>query len=364
VTTLFLAGDVMTGRGIDQVLRTSADPALHEPHVRDARRYVELAQAVSGPIPRPVGPEYVWGDALGELDRIAPAVRIVNLETAITTNPERWSTKSIHYRMHPSNVDVLTAAGIDVCVLANNHVLDWGVDGLRETLRTLAKAGIRTTGAGEGPGQAAEPAAVAAGDGRIVVHAWATPDAGAPSSWAPGPERPGVNVLGEGTAAAADRVIDAVDRSRRSGDRVVVSLHWGGNWGYDVPAEQRALAHRLIDAGAADIVFGHSSHHPKGIEVYGDRLILYGAGDLLNDYEGIGGREAFRADLAMLYFPELAASGSLESLTLVPVRIRRFRLQAATPDETAWLVGRLDRESRRLGASVTRVETGRLSLRW
>ena len=73
--TLFLAGDVMTGRGIDQILPRPRDPALHEPYVRNALRYVELAEESSGPVPRPVDPPYIWGDAVAELTRMAPEER-------------------------------------------------------------------------------------------------------------------------------------------------------------------------------------------------------------------------------------------------------------------------------------------------
>lgn len=83
--TLFLAGDVMTGRGIDQILAAPSDPRLHESYVRDARVYVQLAERVNGPVPRRVNPEYVWGTALELLERVSPAVRVVNLETSVNT---------------------------------------------------------------------------------------------------------------------------------------------------------------------------------------------------------------------------------------------------------------------------------------
>jgi poly-gamma-glutamate synthesis protein (capsule biosynthesis protein) len=82
--TLFLCGDVMTGRGIDQVLPQPSDPRLYEPSVKTAVRYVELAEKVNGPIPKPVDFSYIWGDALRELEQVQPAVRIINLETAVT----------------------------------------------------------------------------------------------------------------------------------------------------------------------------------------------------------------------------------------------------------------------------------------
>jgi poly-gamma-glutamate synthesis protein (capsule biosynthesis protein) len=123
---VFLSGDVMTGRGIDQVLPHPGNPVLHEPSARDARDYVQLAELRNGPIPQPVDYSYVWGDSLEELQRSEADVRIINLETSITCSEDCWLDKEIHYRMHPRNVGCLTAAGINCCSLANNHVLDWG----------------------------------------------------------------------------------------------------------------------------------------------------------------------------------------------------------------------------------------------
>ena len=85
---LFLCGDVMTGRGIDQVLPHPADPTLHEPYIGDARSYVERAESVNGAIPRPVDFDYIWGDALAELDRAGVDLRIINLETSVTSSED------------------------------------------------------------------------------------------------------------------------------------------------------------------------------------------------------------------------------------------------------------------------------------
>jgi poly-gamma-glutamate synthesis protein (capsule biosynthesis protein) len=120
-----------------------------------------------------------------------------------------------------------------------------------------------------------------------------------------------------------------------------------------VSPEARAFAHRLVDAGAADVVHGHSSHHPRGIELYRGRAILYGCGDFLNDYEGIGGNEAYRPELCLMVFVTLEAEGGpVRELSLVPMRMRRFRLQRATAEEAGWLQQTLDRESRKLGTRV------------
>jgi poly-gamma-glutamate capsule biosynthesis protein CapA/YwtB (metallophosphatase superfamily) len=110
----FFSGDVMTGRGIDHILRRPSTPALQEPDVQDARTYVELAEAASGPIPRGVDDAYIWGDVLEELDRMEPDARVVNLETTVTRSDDAWP-KLINYRMHPANVGCFTTAKLDVC---------------------------------------------------------------------------------------------------------------------------------------------------------------------------------------------------------------------------------------------------------
>jgi poly-gamma-glutamate capsule biosynthesis protein CapA/YwtB (metallophosphatase superfamily) len=363
--TLFLAGDVMTGRGIDQVLPVPSEPELHESYVRDARVYVELAERVNGPIPYPVGFDYVWGDALAELERAQPQARIVNLETSVTVSATPWLGKGINYRMHPGNVGCLTAARVDCCVLANNHVMDWGRQGLVETLATLRGAGLRTAGAGSNAREAAAPARIDLPDHRrVLVFGFGSRTSGIPSSWAAGTDEPGVNLLSELSASAAGRAAELVERFKQAGDIVVVSVHWGGNWGYDVPVGQREFAHALIDRDAADVVHGHSSHHAKAIEVYRGRPILYGCGDFVNDYEGIEGHESFRGDLALMYFVAIGTTGDLAGLSIVPLCSRQFALHRASRADAEWVMEMLERTSAELGTSAQLGPDNRISLRW
>jgi poly-gamma-glutamate synthesis protein (capsule biosynthesis protein) len=363
--TLFLCGDVMTGRGIDQVLPDSCPPQIYEPYLRDARDYVALAEQVNGPIPRPVPYEYIWGEALAELNALAPDVRIINLETAVTTQQDYWP-KGINYRMHPNNVAVLGAAGIDCCALANNHVLDWGEAGLAETLATLRGAGLKTAGAGPDLDAARAPAVMPlAGGRRVLVFAFAERYSGVAPAWAATPEGPGIDLLPELSDATVEAITARVLEIKRPGDLVVASVHWGGNWGYEIPDAHRRFAHGLIDRAGIDLIHGHSSHHFKGIEVYRGRLVLYGCGDFLNDYEGIGGQEEYRAELGLMYFPVMdPADGRLQRLTLGPTRIRRFRIQRATPEEVAWQAGVLNREGLDLGTRVEPDGGGRLRVEW
>lgn len=364
-TTLFLCGDVMTGRGIDQVLPRPGDPGLHEGYATSARDYVALAEKANGPIPRPVEFAYIWGDALAEWARIAPDLRIVNLETAVTTHSDWQRGKGIHYRMHPANVPCLTAAGIDCCVLANNHVLDWGEAGLAETLETLRRSGLQPVGAGRDEAEAAAPAVLPAAHGRVLVFSFGVASSGIPPDWAAAAARPGVNLLADLSQPTLRQIATRVNASRRAGDIVVASIHWGGNWGYAIPADHRRFARGLIDQCGVDAVHGHSSHHPLGIEVYRDRPILYGCGDFLNDYEGISGYESFRGDLSLMYFLTIdAASARLLRLSMIPMQTRRFRLNRASAADTRWLQRVLDRESRPLGGRVEAEQDGSLALHW
>jgi poly-gamma-glutamate capsule biosynthesis protein CapA/YwtB (metallophosphatase superfamily) len=224
--TLFLCGDVMTGRGVDQVLPTPSAPRIYESFASSAVVYVELAEGAHGPIPRPVSYTYIWGDALAALQRIAPDVK-------------------------------------------------------------------------------------------------------------------------------------------RPKDIVAASIHWGGNWGYDIPATQIRFAHHLIDQAGVDVVHGHSSPHAKGIEVYHDKPILYGCGEFLNDYEGIPGYETFRDDLALMYVVRMAPStGMLVSLEMTPLQMRRFCWHDASQADAAWLHNMLNREGSRLGTQVALSPDKTLLLRW
>ncbi|MCK6530094.1 CapA family protein [Myxococcota bacterium] len=362
--TLFLCGDVMVGRGVDQVLPHPSEPELREEFVRDARDYVLLAERRSGPVPRGVPPAWPWGEALAEIERAGAVARVANLETSVTRGGDFWPGKGIHYRMSPGNVGCLGAAGLDVCVLANNHVMDFGVPGLLETLETLERHGIRTAGAGRDLASARRPAAVEIGGGRLLVFGIGGWDSGIPPGWAATPERPGVDWVLAFTDDAADEVAERVRRVKRPGDLAVVSVHWGSNWGYAVPPEHTRFAHRLVEGGV-DLVHGHSSHHPRPVEVYRERLILYGCGDFINDYEGIEGYGAFRGDLVLAWFPVLQRNtGRLLGLEMSPLRTRGMRLHRASEPEGRWLREVLSFACAPLGSSVELGPEGRLRLAW
>ena len=161
------------------------------------------------------------------------------------------------------------------------------------------------------------------------------------------------------------RVRNSIAPIKRPGDIAVASIHWGANWGYDIPTWQLEFAHSLIDDADVDVVHGHSSHHVKAIEVYKGKLIIYGSGDLLNDYEGISGHEEYRADLSLLYFATIDSStGKLVRLQLMPTQIRNLRINRAVDKDISWLRNMLNREGGRFGTSVERGADDRLLLNW
>jgi poly-gamma-glutamate capsule biosynthesis protein CapA/YwtB (metallophosphatase superfamily) len=362
---VLLCGDVMIGRGIDQILPDPCPPGLHEDYASSAADYVNLAAQDSGLIPAPADLAYVWGAALDMLREKRPDAVVVNLETSITRS-EAYETKGINYRVSPRNSRCLQSFAVGCCALANNHVLDWGRAGLLETIDTLGEMGIKATGAGRDLREARSGAIMdVAGKGRVIVFSFAFPSSGVPFHWAATGDVPGVNLLPDLSAKSLALVCAAMKGVRQSGDILILSLHWGPNWGYEVSEEQRRFAHAVIDSADVSVIHGHSSHHAKAMEVYKNRLIMHGCGDFLNDYEGIEGYEAYRGDLSLMYFADVdEESGNLVGLEMAPLQIRQFRLERAKPADVDWLVGILDRESAPFGVRVTKSAIGALVASW
>ena len=333
----------MTGRGIDQVLPHPNDPRLHEPYIGEARSYVELAESVNGAIPRPVESDYIWGDALAELDRAGVDLRIVNLETSITSSEDYWRDKEIHYRMHPRNIDCITAARIDCCCLANNHVLDWGYDGLAEHCARSTQRASPTRARGATPWRLLLRRCSMCREKAACCFSYGSPTSGVPREWAATAHRPGVNFLED--LRRNRRIAGEMRGFNRQCKVIVASIHWG----YRTRDKETRFAHQLIEHGIA-VVHGHSSHHVKTAEIHSDRLVLYGCGDFLNDYEGISGYEVFRSDLTLMYLPAIdPRRGQLVEARLVPMRVARFRLNRGAEADAEWLCGLLNQLGAPLG---------------
>ncbi len=362
---LFLAGDVMIGRGIDQLSPWHCDPLLHEASVKDAREYLQLIfseqKRMKGENDQETGdvaqliataraqwPTYVWGFALTVLSHLRPHFSLVNLETALTCRSATpWPRKAVHYHSHPENVHLLTVAGVEVACVANNHSLDWGAEGFADTLQTLWQAGIGAAGVRDAAAVAATNtysmnASSSSGWSKsrvqVKVAAAATWSSGVPNGW-----DSFINVI---PLRSSSDVLPAVAKLKKDngfiqkqrGELWIASVHWGPNWYGAPPSEiERRFAQACIDAGF-NLFHGHSSHHVRGLEVYRGKLILYGCGDLITDYEGIhvhGGGDMssssavlLRGDLGAMWFPTLDLNnGRLLALVAVPTTLRRFQLQ-------------------------------------
>ncbi|MBG6056907.1 hypothetical protein RCH16_000093 [Cryobacterium sp. MP_M5] len=222
-------------------------------------------------------PAFPWGDTVPVL--AAADLRVGNLECVLSDRGRPWPGKVFHFRSDSRNVESLVAAGIDIVSLANNHVLDFGVDAFEDMLSTLDRRGICRAGAGRDGKEARQVVTLRQDEltvGFIAVTdnepAWAA-EAG-----------PGVFYVPiELPDARVDELLQRVTTLRNEVDLLIVSAHWGGNWGVAVPAAHRVFAHALIGAGV-DVVYGHSPHIVRAVEVYRGRPIIFSAGDYVDDY--------------------------------------------------------------------------------
>lgn len=353
---VLMTGDVMLGRGIDQILSTPSKPGIYESYIKDSRDYLQLAIKKNGSIPLKVADDYIWGYAKKVIAKEGPELTIVNLETAITTSDDFWPNKGIHYRLHPENTRVIKALGIDICTLANNHSLDWGYRGLKESIESLRSNKIYPLGAGDTRTDAEKPYIKKISNSqRLLVFAFGSPSSGVYPSWAASSKQAGLAYL-RFSPRDLSRVKDLVRSHRKKDDIVILSLHWGPNWGYNIAAKHQNFAHRLIDEGLVNLVFGHSSHHPKGVEFYRNVPIIYGAGDLINDYEGINSRRTakYRGHIGGMYLLNFALnSKNVDAVIFYPSTVKKFRVEAVNSDDFAWISKKLQQESARLNTTVT-----------
>lgn len=279
-------------------------------------------------------PEQVWGDVLPHLTQAD--LRIINLECVLTTHLQPWSRtwKMFHFRADPEAVRVLQAARIDACTLANNHILDYEEQGLRDTLRVLDAGGIRHAGAGESAEEAAVPAMIEA---RLPEEAGAVPCRVALLSFtdnepdfAATAEHPGTNYLEVSLQKETlARIADSIAQARAQGaDLVVFSNHWGANFVERPSPEFRSFARRVIELGA-DIYHGHSAHICQGIEIYQGKPILYDTGNFIDDYAV---HRQLRNDRSCL-FKLMFEHGKLCRIELLPVSLSVAHVALARGEE-------------------------------
>ncbi len=286
-----LIGDVMLGRLVDEYLESHDDPC------------------------------YVWGNTL-EVIRTCE-LAICNLECVIADSGSPWheESKAFHFRSHSKNIAILGCVGIDAVTLANNHCLDFGVTALSDMLSGLDKADIGHAGAGTSSEEAARPAILKISNTNVGLLSFTD---GMPE-WAADADRVGIYFVPPDPSSAQWRdLLKKVEHAKTKSDFLIVSPHWGSNWGYEVESIYSTLAHNLVDAGA-DMVFGHSGHVPRGIEIYKTRPIIYSAGDFIDDYAI---SEIEPNDEGFIYILELEGAKPV-ALRLHPTIIKNFQAQLA-----------------------------------
>jgi poly-gamma-glutamate synthesis protein (capsule biosynthesis protein) len=313
--TLALTGDVMLGRGVNEMLHAAP-------------------------------PDDPWGDVLPLL--LSTDLRIVNLECAITEHERPWSRtpKVFHFRADPSCVEVLRAARVDACSLANNHTLDFEEKGLLDTLAHLEAAAIRYAGAGRNLEEAARPVLLDGGVGLVAFTDNEPP-------FAAGPDKPGTNYLPVSTEPEIlRRVEEAIGAARGAGaETVVFSNHWGPNMVLRPPDAFRRFARAVVDLGA-DVYYGHSAHVFQGVEIYRGKPILYDTGDFIDDYAV---DPKLRNDRSYL-FRVSVEGGVLRRLELFPVVLPYARVELAAGDERSAVLDLMQSLSAEMGTAFERRE--------
>jgi poly-gamma-glutamate capsule biosynthesis protein CapA/YwtB (metallophosphatase superfamily) len=316
-----MAGDVMLGRGVSEMLRT-------------------------------LSPEQVWGDVLPLLHSVD--LRIINLECALTDHERPWTRtpKVFHFRADPSAIEVLRAARVDGCSLANNHTLDFEEQGLLDTLEHLEANSIRYAGAGRNQEEAMSPALLEICSNhasRVALLAFTDNE----PPFAAGPNRPGTNYLPVSLEPEILRRVEAaVTAAREAGaETVIFSNHWGPNKVQRPNALFRRFARAVIDRGA-DVYYGHSAHIFQGIEIYRSKPILYDTGDFIDDY-AVDPR--LRNDRSFLFEISLER-GEFRCLRLSPVTLSFARVQLAKGSEREVILDRMVNLSAEMGTHFARQE--------
>lgn len=288
---------------------------------------------------------YPWGDTL-DIFKNADFC-MCNLECVITRFSMHWSpvVKAFHFQTDPKNIEVLKSASIDAVSLANNHVLDFNYEAMMKMLQILERAGIWYAGAGKDLAQASAVAIPEVQHFLFGILAFTDNE----PEWEAEKDKPGVYYVPlDFGDVRAKRLFQVVKEAKYNVNFLIMSAHWGPNWGYDPPEEQIPFAKALIDAGA-DVVYGHSGHIFRGMEIYKGKPIFYCTGNFIDDY-AVDTME--RNDQSFIFSIEISKRGKLKEIILYPTVIRNFQAMLAVGTEKKEIVDRMTKLCERLGTKV------------
>jgi len=295
-------------------------------------------------------PEAVWGNVLERLQDLDGV--FINLECCLSTRGTRWTrtNRPFHFRADPEwTRPALELANVDGCALANNHVLDFEIVALEDTLDVLDDAGISHTGAGRNIDRALDPAVASVGGLLVTLVSFTdnTPEYAAGET-SPGTARIEIDVENDRTRTL---VREALSRaSEFDPDLQIASLHWGPNMVTEPRPEFETFGRWLIDEGV-DLVHGHSAHVFHGIEVYDGAPILYDTGDFVDDYAVDRDR---RNDRGFLFELHTDSDGDPDELRLFPTEIYDCSVHEAEQPANRWCHDRMRERSASFGTEFSR----------
>jgi len=281
--------------------------------------------------------EYPWGNLLSLLH--STDLNIVNLETTLTKS-SLTVPKVFNFKALPDRIEVLKKARIDAVNLANNHILDFGEQGMIDTIEQLDLAQIAHVGAGQGLQAAQKPAILERNGLRIGINGVTHNESG----WAAGEFKPGVFYV---NVENIKPLCDEIKKLRPKVDIVILTIHWGPNMQQRPSHEFQEAAHALIDCGV-DILHGHSAHILQGIEIYKKRVIMYDTGDFVDDYQN---DPVLRNDRSA-FFEVTVDKNGIKRVQLIPVVINDMQVNRAKGDEKSAIINNMKQLSQEFGTSV------------
>jgi hypothetical protein len=225
-----------------------------------------------------------------------------NLEAPVTERGSPFSGKAYSFRMNPAISQCINKLKIDVVSISNNHLMDYGVPGLEDTLSYLQKQGIKYSGGGKNLTEARRPALLKYGATRMFIFSYCNRP---PNQYYALEGRPGIAPIDTGM------IKSDIAYHKTGNDVALVSLHWGIEQTHIPQSYQVRIAHEIIDSGA-DAIIGHHPHWPQGIEIYKGKPIIYSLGNLINGFYNPVERDNIGV---ALYF----AGAKLEKIKVLPI---------------------------------------------
>jgi poly-gamma-glutamate synthesis protein (capsule biosynthesis protein) len=305
---------------------------------------IMLGRMVKGAILRH-GPEYPLGEVSEVLKKAD--LTLVNLECALTSSKTQWpgEPKAFYFGAPPEAIQSLIGAGIDGVSLANNHTLDYGVEGLLETVDLLKKNEIEFAGAGVNLKEARRPAII---ERHGIKFGWVA-YSDHQEDFAAIETRPGIAYLNlEDEEKAIEQIReDLLQMKKAKVDWPILSLHWGPNMVLRPSIRFKHFAHAVIDSGFK-ILFGHSAHVFHGVEIYKNCPIFYSTGDFVDDYYV---DPDFKNDHQLFF--ELEVKGSdLDRITLHPIFIQKCQTVPAKEEQFEYIVKKMTGLCKEMGTKV------------